>query len=633
MKLRNLCAIAPLLLPLAAHALVFGGEIQRDGAQAIFTPPSNSSPVVLRYYVPDGTRVQPGDVLVRIDAGQAAVDLRALDAQLEQAKAKIAKEVAELELKAFDAELEFIDAQAALDTAKVDAVLPRQLLSALDYDSAQAEFARATKDSAFKSEALANARAGVARRVDDGKLEIEKLLVQRRYDEVQLQTAEVRAENAGTVVHGFSTFGSNGRIEEGSSSYPGEQIGTVSGAGAPHVRAWVLEPDRAALRVGQPLRLGFDALSGQSVIGKISSISGASQAKPEWGSGYYFVVDVTADDWRNLPLRPGMSVRAETIDSDASAGAIVASQTAAVESGETVRASGEVYAQTTAAVSPPIVEDLWELTVTQMAGDGQMVKKGETIVTFDGAEVLKQLTAKQSELQEKLRTQEKLKLQLAELERKETVASAQAHAEAVKAARKAAQPPTYVPGVEYKKLVIARTKAERRDAVSQEREKAAARERLAEQQAADADVARLKAAVERLQAGLSRLTIAAPRDGTFLHATTFRGDKIEVGTQVWRGISVGEIPDMGTLAVRATLDERDVSKVAVGDRVRVLLEGGGGRSFGARIEDIGISVHSKSRVEPVPVVDLRIALDAGATALKPGQPVRVEIIANSGTHS
>jgi multidrug resistance efflux pump len=109
----------------------------------------------------------------------------------------------------------------------------------------------------------------------------------------------------------------------------------------------------------------------------------------------------------------------------------------------------------------------------------------------------------------------------------------------------------------------------------------------------------------------------------------WNGEKIEIGKQVWRGMSVGEIPDVGTLAVRASLPERDLSRVKAGDRVRITLEGGSGQTLSGHIESIGLGVHSKSKVEPVPVVDLRIALDASKVALKPGQPVQVEIVQNA----
>ena len=610
----------------AARAVVFSGEVRNDGAQAIFTPPSNSSPVVLRYYVADGVSVNAGDVILRIDASQAAAEIRSLDAQIEQARAKAAKEAAELDLKAADAELASIDADAALAAARVDAAIPPALVSALDYDRYQAALESTQRDAAFRQQQYADARTAAQRRREDGKLEVDKLRVQRDYDAAQVDTAEVRAARAGTVVHGFSYFSfggsTGGRYEEGSSSFPGNKVGEIVGDGSMSVRAYVLEPDRAALRDGQSLRLGFDALPQRIVDGTITAISGASDAKPEWGSGQYFTVDIAIADQHDLALKPGMSVR---VDSDA-APAAARRVSSAVAAGKAVQAAGEVYAQSTSTIAPPAVEDLWEMNVTQIADDGRPVKKGEVIVTLDGAQLNKQLVAKQSELQEKLRTQEKLRVEMAEKGRTESVTTAEAHAAAVKAERKASQPEAYVPGVQYRKLLIERHKAELKDEASRRREQVAAAERAAEQQMADADVARLQADVGRMQDGLARLNVTAPRDGIFLHASTWRGDKVDVGSQVWRGMSNGEIPDVATLAVRASLPERDLLRVARGDRVRIVLEGGTGQALGGRVEEIGSSVHSKSRVEPVPVVDLRISLDAGAAALKPGQPVRVELV-------
>lgn len=608
------------LAPPVAQAVVFSGEVRALDAQPIFTPPSMSSPVVLRYYVPDGTAVKKGDVVLRIDAGQAAVEMRTLDAQIEQSVAKIDKEAGDFEIKAADAELALIDAQAALDTAKIDAALPKALVSALDHDRYHAELLRAEHDLELKQQQLAAAREAVARRRDDGKLELGKSKLQHDYDQAQVDSAEVRAERAGTVVHGFSRWFGTGRYEEGSSASPGNEVGQIVDAGGRMgVRAWVLESDRAGLATGQNVRLSFDALPGASVTSKIASISGAPESRAQWGGGKYFVIDLDLPANLGLPLKPGMSTR---LDSEpASAKPIAAAGTVRAEP---VRANGEIYAQATAAISPPQVEDLWQLTITQMAGDGGQVKKGQALVSFDGGETMKTLSTKQGELEAKLREQEKLRLELAEKARTEDLTVAEAEADATKAQRKANQPEAYVPGVEFKKLLIAKRKAEQKALASHKRAAAAAIGRAAEQRLVDVSVARLQDDVARLQAAIVSLNVTAPRDGIFLHGSSWNGEKIDVGKQIWRGQSVGEIPDVNSLAVRVSLAERDLTRVRRGDAVRVLLEGGAGQSLSGRVDDIGLSIHSKSRVEPVPVVDVRIALDPTAIKLKPGQAVRVE---------
>lgn len=613
-------ALALMILVAPASATVFSGEVRMLDAQAIETPPSMSSPVVLRYYMPDGTQARPGDVVLRIDAGPAEAQLRTQRAELAQARAKSAKDIADLELKQSDAELALADAQAERDTAAVDAALPKQLLSALDYDRYQSEMQRTDRALALKRDEAAQAQAAVARRRQDSALELKKKSLSLAFLADQVTSAVVKARQAGTVVHGFdNVFGAGGRYEEGSTSFPGQTVGEVIGNGRQYaVRAWVLEPDRAGLRVGQSVALNIDALPGHPLAGTIENIAGAASARPEWGDGRYVQVDIKLPAAIALPLRSGMSVRVDTDTAVSRVDSPAIDQTA-------LDVDGEVFAQRSLAISPPAVDGLWQLTVTEMAGDGETIAKGAPLVVFDPSEVSKNLTAKRSELDEKLRKQEQLKLDLADRARDTELDTAKAQAELDKARRKANQPQAYVPGVQYAKLVIDRQKAERRRTLSQRREQVAARARAAEQQLADAEVTQLQSEVAQLVSSLASLTVKAPRDGIVLHQSGWNGDKIDTGSQVWMGQSVAQMPDLSTLAVRAALPERALPRVRKGQRVQVVLSGGGDRRLAGRIVGIGNTVHSKSRVEAVPVVDLVVQLDAGTRGLKPGQAVRVSV--------
>lgn len=609
-----------------AHAVVLTGEVRTQGAQAILTPPAMSSPVVLRFYVPDGTRVKKGDALLRIDAGTAAAQLRTLQDQIQSTRTQVVKDVADLELKRVVAQLASIDADAAAETAAVDAAIPKALLSALDYDRYQGTADSTRRAAQLKRTELADAQAAVARRRHDGELETQKLELQLGFFQAQVNAATVTAQHDGVVIHAFQTrmFGSgsgSGRYEEGSTSYPGSTVGEVVADGARSVRAWALAPDRRDLANGELVNLVFDALPGVAAKGRITAIANASEAKPEWGDGRYYAVDVALDAAaEKLPLLPGMNVRVDT-DTTTAASAVPR------RSAGVLRADGEVFARQSKAISPPEVEGLWQMNITQMASDGAAVKKGDMLVVFDGGDLAQKLPATQAQLAEKRRTQEQQRLELADRARTTALGTAQARADAEKAQRKATQPADYIPSVEYKKLVIDRKRTEQRLKVTLEREHVDARARAATQKLTDLQAEQLQHQVEQMQAALATLTVTAPAAGIFVHRNEWNGDKIDIGSQVWRGMSVGEIPDMTTLAVRATLPERELQRVHDGAAVRIVLGGGAG-SLGGRIEEIGRSVHSKSRVEPVPVVDLRIAIDASTLALKPGQPVQVEL---SGT--
>ena len=305
--------LLPVLLAAAAApagAVVLTGEVRATDAQVLYVPFSNSSPVVIRFFVAEGEPVKQGEPVLRIDPGQAASQLPELDAQIEQAQATAAKALAELQVKALEAESAVVDARAELDTARLDAGLPRELVSGLDYDRYQGELDRTTRESALKQSELVAAREAVERQRRDSALEVKKLQLKRDYYAALAENAEVRATRDGVVVHGYNNNWLGGRIDEGSSAMPGSEAGQVVAPGSTmQVRAWALEPDRRGLRVGQTVRLAFDALPGRSVDGRIRGIAGAPEPRAEWGNGSYFVIDIDLPQKTGLALLPGMSVR------------------------------------------------------------------------------------------------------------------------------------------------------------------------------------------------------------------------------------------------------------------------------------------------------------------------------------
>lgn len=293
--------------------------------------------------------------------------------------------------------------------------------------------------------------------------------------------------------------------------------------------------------------------------------------------------------------------------------------------GTTLRLVGEVYASQTHSLMPPAIDDMWQFNVTQLAPDGAPVKQGDPVLGFDSSELGKRLVEKQSLLKEKQTQLHKLLLELAERERDERLATAQALSQQEKAQRKTAQPEELVPGVQYRKLLVDRRKAEQRLALVQRREVLAAEQRRQERRLLESEVAQLQAEVSETLRSLAAMTVLAPRAGLMMHKSSWSGEKFDVGSQVWRGQAVAEIPDTSTLGVRAELPERDLLRVAVGAPARVVIEGGAGTALRGSVSGVGGTVRSKSRVQPIPILDVEITLSDHDARLKPGQPVSVEV--------
>ena len=296
-----------------ARPLLISGEVYAHGAQALLTPPSNSSPIVLRSFVAEGERVKTGDVVLRIDGGAAATSIRNFKSQQVQARARADKEIAELKVKAVDAERAWRNAQTALVKAQADAGIPREHLSALDFDRYQGEQTRAERDLVVKRGDWDAASAAAQRRHEDARLELGQLQKQIDYWQTQVAASELRAERDGVVVHGFDPWRGT-RYDEGSSSYPGQRVGEiVDGSDQQRlgVRAFALEVDRSALKVGDSVAVSFDALGARSVAGKVARVAGAPAEKAEWGNGRYFEVEIYGelDAADKAPLPPVRSAR------------------------------------------------------------------------------------------------------------------------------------------------------------------------------------------------------------------------------------------------------------------------------------------------------------------------------------
>ncbi len=290
-----------------------------------------------------------------------------------------------------------------------------------------------------------------------------------------------------------------------------------------------------------------------------------------------------------------------------------------------VMLDGELVSEISSAIMPPSVPDLWQFVITDMAPEGQAVKKDQVVLSLDGGELMKRIATKQGELKEKQSERDRLLLEQAEKSRLEKLSVEERRAARDKALEKARQPAHLIPSNEYKKLAIDKILAEQQYALAIKREHASAQQRRQEFAENRATLNLIESDLSNAMQAMQSLQIKAPRDGLMVHKAGWNGDKFEVGSQVWMGLAVAEIPDPSSIVVRASLDERDYLKVRVGMPVEVIVDSDSGAALPGILRELGRTVHSKSKQQPVPVVDAIISLGKSTEKLKPGQAVRVRL--------
>lgn len=105
--------------------------------------------------------------------------------------------------------------------------------------------------------------------------------------------------------------------------------------------------------------------------------------------------------------------------------------------------------------------------------------------------------------------------------------------------------------------------------------------------------------LERLDVGLSALEIQAPHDGLLTYEANWRGDKPQVGTQIWPGRKVADLPDIRQMQARLQVADREATGLAKGQPVTLWLDSMPEQTFSAVIETVSEAPATIERGNPL----------------------------------
>ncbi len=635
LALSGACALAQAPkspAPAYQRTVLFNGEVQTSDSFPITVPSTNMNPATMRFFLPEGSVVKKGDVVLRVES-QADSDVERVELELVQTRERGVREAADLEVKKIEAERALLTAKAALAKAKIDAALPKSQISALDFDKYQAERDRATRDLDVKQQGFENAQAAIQRKLEDNALAVKRLQIQIAFAKQQMDQAEVKAGRDGILIHGYDSF-TGKRLDEGGHAMTGSSAGHIMGDGKLQVVAWVLEVDRPFLKLDQTVSVRFDAILEARLQGKIKRISGAPEPRAIWGSGKYFKVEIELPEAKNLTLMQGMSAQIEVEGSAQSAAQSVTKKNVSVPAKASAHVpqelsfEGEVLSRQSINIMPPMIQRVWMYNLVMLVPEGSKVTQGQPVAVFEANEVKTRLETNRSLMKEKERSLEKIRLDHAEAEKASVLFVSEAKSNAEKAARKAGLPKELVKRIDYEKLVLGRELFEKLAKLAEQQREAQSRSRTAEYRGLQSEIATLKQGVDLLEKGIRGLSVKAPRAGTIIHSTNYEGEKITNGSKVYMGMKVATLADPEKLFVFAKIPEAQSSLLKVGQAVAITVPGSSD-VIAAKLKSFGVIYHGKSSSEPVIVRDVEIEFDQFPKQVKPGTAVQIKVNMNA----
>jgi len=285
-----------------------------------------------------------------------------------------------------------------------------------------------------------------------------------------------------------------------------------------------------------------------------------------------------------------------------------------------VDVTGTLAALDSGSFGPPQLNDVWDFKIAMMGPEGSEVKKGQPVLGFDTTELQKRLEEKTAEADQARKEIEKQKADLALKREDERLNLAQAEASLRKSTLKLDAPADLVSVKERKQVELDDNLAKQQVAATGNRITSLERAARAQIALLDSKLRRAAAIVAETQSAIRQMTLLAPRNGTVVYVTNWRGDKKKIGDTCWRMERVIEIPDLSRMIVRGVVDEVDAGKIAVGQRVTIRLDAHPDEEFHGTITKMSKTVQPQPQTkDPSKVLRVEIALDRSDPAkMRPG---------------
>ena len=291
-----------------------------------------------------------------------------------------------------------------------------------------------------------------------------------------------------------------------------------------------------------------------------------------------------------------------------------------------VEISGELAAVDSTDIMPPGLPDVWNYKIASLADEGAELKPGEPVVGFDASELEQELDNQRNELEAAARKLEKRKADAALARRDDALRIEEAEAALRKATLKAQAPAEQTAAIDRQLTEIDRQLAEMALERARNRAASVARSDAAELASLTDHHAFVARRVQQIEQYVERMTIVAPRAGTVVYPTSWRGDKRKVGDAVWRMQAVLQLVGLDHMIGRGVVDEVDVARVAADQPVSLRLDALPDVQLHGKVTEIARGVRPRSATDPSKVVQVELSLtDQGSHPLRPGMRFRGEV--------
>ncbi len=284
-----------------------------------------------------------------------------------------------------------------------------------------------------------------------------------------------------------------------------------------------------------------------------------------------------------------------------------------------IATEGELRAVDSALIGPPQLRRTWNFQISMIGPEGSEVQAGQPVLGFDTTELNQRLRQSVAEADSAEKELEKAVTDLDIQGRQLGLRLEEARARLRQTELKVAASAEVTAAIELEKAGIDKRLAETEiRSLEGSLEQHRIRSRM-ERATLESKLERARSQVTDQRAAIEQMTVRAPRAGTLILRSDWRGQKKQVGDRVWRAEKVVEIPDLSAMEGAAEVDEQAAGRLAEALPVTFRLDAYPDREYRARVGLIRRAVQAKSRQNPSKIVKLTLELEQTDTErMRPG---------------
>ena len=284
------------------------GELEAARGAAITVPALPNWQTSIKWLATDGQPVRQGERVVELDNSTFTSDRdskRQAELQAIQEMQQRSEEwKADLEQKRLDYEKR----KSEMEKAKLDADVPRDVLSAREFEERQTRYSRGKVEFEKARDLLGSQQAAV--QSDRKNLEIRLQKAQREIRRAEAGIAELvlRAPRDGIVV--IREIPWEGRkLQQGDTVWVGFPLALIPELDSLQVSVSLPDVDDGRVAVGMPVAVTLDGYPNLTFNGKVTTISAIAQESARQSLRRAFKVYVTLEKIDHGRMRPGLSAR------------------------------------------------------------------------------------------------------------------------------------------------------------------------------------------------------------------------------------------------------------------------------------------------------------------------------------